>query len=667
MLPAVSRCRAAPAPRRAPRPGAALTAALALCAVLAAPCRAEPATSAYPALPSETPDRFVPPTASFDYERRVVMVPMRDGVKLNTVILVPRGAAHAPILLTRTPYNAKELTSHSESSHLGPILQGYDNATDTIVEGGYIRVVQDVRGKYESEGDYVMNRPLHGPQNPTPVDHATDTYDTIDWLVKNVPESNGRVGILGISYDGFLPLMALVNPHPALKVSVPMNPMVDGWRGDDWFHNGAFREQDMFYILEQEATRKNDEKWFRSEYDEYDTFLRGGAAGPLGRAHGLEQVGFWRKLLAHPAYDAFWRDQAVDQILAGQPLLVPTLLVHSLWDQEDSYGAIAVYKALKPRDQNNDKVFLVMGPWYHGQEIDEGSALGAIRFGADTALQFRRDVLRPFLDHYLKDDAPAADVAPVTAFETGTNVWRRLPAWPAGCASGCSVHATALNLMADGALSFDQPSATGSGYDEYISDPAKPVPYRDRPILPEYSKGSTWDRWLVDDQRNPGSRTDVLSYATRPLRAPLKISGQAVAHLVASTSGTDSDWVVKLIDVYPDEVAQDPAMGGYQLMVAAEIFRGRYRESLETPRPLESGKPLVYQFALPTANHVFLPGHRIMVQVQSSWFPLYDRNPQTFVPDIFWAKPADYQKAVQRVYHAPGKESYIELPLAVKN
>ena len=325
-----------------------------------------PAAPQYPALPSETPTTFDPVTGSFDYVKRDVMIPMRDGVRLHTVVIVPKGARRAPMLLTRTPYNATELTSHAESSHLGPILNGYDNATEVIVEGGYIRVIQDVRGKYGSEGDYVMNRPLRGSQNPTPVDHATDTYDTIDWLVKNVPESNGKVGILGISYDGFLPLMALVNPHPALKVSVPMNPMVDGWMGDDWFHNGAFRQQMMGYIYEQEATRANDVKWWTGHFDDFDMYMQAGSAGELGRLHGLEQVGFWRKLLEHPAYDAFWRDQAVDKLLAAQPLTVPVMLVHSLWDQEDIYGAIAVYKAIKPKDTGNDKVFLVAGPWHHG-------------------------------------------------------------------------------------------------------------------------------------------------------------------------------------------------------------------------------------------------------------------------------------------------------------
>ena len=615
-----------------------------------------PAT--YPEFPSETPAKLMPATGGFDHERRDVMIPMRDGVKLHTVILVPKDAKGAPILLTRTPYNATELTTHAHSAHLGSNLYGYDNATDVIVEGGYIRVVQDVRGKYGSEGDYVMNRPLHGSRNPTPVDHATDTYDTIDWLVKNVPESNGKVGILGISYDGFLPLMALVNPHPALKVSVPMNPMVDGWKGDDWFHNGAFRQQGLPYIYEQEATRASDAKWWTAHFDDYDMFMQAGSAGELGRRHGLEQVGFWRRLLEHPNYDAFWRDQAVDQVLASQPLKVPVMLVHSLWDQEDIYGATAVYKAIKPKDANNDKVFLVLGPWHHGQEIGDGSTLGALKFNSDTALYFRREILRPFLDQYLKDGAPKADIPPVAAFETGTNTWRRLPAWPAGCASGCTVRPTPLYLTAASKLSFAAPQSGDNASDDYISDPAKPVPFRARPI-----DTASWSRWLVDDQREISGRPDVAVFVSEVLSAPMKISGQPVANLIASTSGTDSDWVVKVIDLYPDEVASQPALGGYQLMISADIFRGRYRESLEIAKPITPDTPLLYRFALPTANHVFLPGHSIMVQVQSSWFPLYDRNPQTFVANIFWAKPADYRKAVQRIYHAPGQASFIELPI----
>jgi len=616
-------------------------------------------------LPSETPEKFQPVASSFDYVKRDVMIPMRDGVKLHTVILVPKGAKNAPILLTRTPYSANVQTSHATSSHLGPTLYGYDNAVDVIVEGGYIRVIQDIRGKYGSEGDYVMTRPLHGPLNPTAVDHSTDTYDTIDWLVKNVPEGNGKVGILGISYDGFLPLMALVNPHPALKVAVPMNPMVDGWMGDDWFHNGAFRQQNMPYIYEQEATRSNTERWWTDHFDDYDVYMEAGSAGELGRRHGLEQVGFWRKLLEHPSYDSWWQQQAMDKILAAQPLKVPTMLVDSLWDQEDIYGAPAVYKAIKPKDTGNDKVFLVMGPWHHGQEIEDASSLGALKFGSDTGRYFRENILKPFLAQYLKDGAPKSDVATVTAFETGTNTWRRLPSWPAGCESGCPVHAKPLYLQAGLKLSFDAPKASDAAFDEYISDPAKPVPYRARPSQPVgYNGRFTWPQWLVDDQREASGRPDVITFASDALKDPVKISGQPVVNLIASTSGTDSDWVVKLIDVYPDEVPDDEEMGGYQLMISADVFRGRYRESLETPKPIASDKPLLYRWTLPTANHVFLPGHRIMVQVQSSWFPLYDRNPQTFVPNIFWAKPGDYKKAVQRVFHSAEQPSFIELPVA---
>jgi len=646
---------------------AVLVAAAAACLALpliAQTSSTEPAKPLYPDYPSETPAHLQVANQSFDYERRDAMIPMRDGVKLHTVILVPKGAIHAPILLTRTPYNADELTSHAASAHLGPILSGYDNATDVIVEGGYIRVVQDIRGKYGSEGDYVMNQPIHGLQNPTPVDEATDTYDSIDWLIKNIPETNGKVGILGISYDGFLPLMALVNPHPALKVAVPMNPMVDGWMGDDWFHNGAFREQNMPYIYEQEGTRSNEAKWWTANFDDYDLYMRAGSAGELGKEHGLEQMGFWKKILDHPSYDAFWSDQAMDKVLAEQfaahGIPVPVMLVHSLWDQEDIYGAPAVYKAIKPLDKNNNKVFLVLGPWHHGQEIRPADSLGSIRFGSDTGTWFRQNVLRPFLDHYLKDDAPALAISPVTAFETGVNRWQNLPAWPP------SPTMKPLYLQPGLKLSFtaDNPDSANSAYTEYVSDPAKPVPFRARPSQPiGYELPLTWPQWLVDDQREASGRSDVLAFTSDVLTAPVHIEGQPIANLVASTSGTDSDWVVKLIDVYPDEVAGQPSLGGYQLPIAMEIFRGRYRESFANPKPIEPDKPLAYRFALPPSNHVFLPGHRIMVQVQSSWFPLYDRNPQTFVPSIFWAKPGDYRKATQRIYHAPSAASSIELPV----
>jgi uncharacterized protein len=623
-------------------------------------------TPAVNTVDNETPRTFKPVTDSFDYRRREEMIPMRDGVKLHTIILVPRNAHGAPMLLTRTPYDADALTSHEMSSHLGPMLQGYDNAVEVILEGGYIRVMQDIRGKYGSEGDYVMNRPLHGPWNPTAIDESTDTYDTVDWLVKHVPESNGKVGILGISYDGFLPLMAVVNPHPALKVSVPMNPMVDGWMGDDWFHNGAFRQQNLPYIYEQEATRDNKAKWWISDFDDYDMYMEAGSAGELARRHGMDQLGFWRKVIAHPSYDAFWREQAVDRVLAAQPLTIPMLLVHSLWDAEDIYGALAVYRALKPKDLDNRKVFLVMGPWHHGGEIGDGNSLGPLKWGSDTALYFEREVLRPFLDAYLRDGAPPNPLPPVVAFESGTNVWRRLPAWPSGCASGCEIHPTPLYLGADHQLSLDQPAKGSPPYDRYVSDPAKPVPYRARPIQPVgYGDGMTWANWLVDDQREASGRPDVLVFVSHELKSPVKISGSPIVNLIAATTGTDADWVVKLIDVYPAEVARERQLGGYQLMVSADIFRGRYRESLETPKPIAANKPLLYRFDLPAVNHVFLPDHRIMVQVQSSWFPLYDRNPQTFVPNIFFAEPSAYREATQRIYHSPDHASFIEVPLVI--
>jgi putative CocE/NonD family hydrolase len=623
---------------------------------------AAPAGSTPVGLDNDMPDSFTPVTSSFDFVRREAMIPMRDGIKLHTVILLPRYAAHAPMLLTRTPYSADEQTKHNPSGHLDSVLQGYDNAVDAIIQGGYIRVIQDVRGKYGSEGEYVMNRPLRGPLNTTSTDHSTDTWDTIDWLVKNVPESNGKVGIIGISYDGFTPLMALVNPHPALKVAVPMNPMVDGWMGDDWFHNGAFRQQNMGYIYEQEASRSNDEKWWSSQHDDYDLFMAAGSAGELGRRYGMEQLGFWRKVTEHPAYDAFWQGQAMDRILAKEPLKVPIMLVHSLWDQEDIYGDIAVWNALKPMDRAGDKLFLVLGPWYHGQAIDEGSSLGVIHFGSDTSAYFRQQILLPFLNHYLKDDAPKADIATVTAYETGTNRWERLKAWPAGCASGCDIKPTPLYLRSGFHLDFAKGAEPDTA--EYVSDPAKPVPFRARPSQPMgYDNGLTWQYWLVDDQREASGRTDVLAYTSDVLTKPVKISGQPIANLMASTTGTDGDFVVKLIDVYPDEVPAQKEMGGYQLMISADILRGRYRQSFETPHPIEAGRVLPYRLVLPTANHVFLPGHRIMVQVQSSWFPLYDRNPQTYVDNIFFAKPGDYRKATIGIADGGPSSSSIELPL----
>jgi uncharacterized protein len=629
----------------------------------AAPAPAPAPAPAVDTLPNETPAAFVPRVDSFDYIKREVMIPMRDGVKLKTVIIIPRGAHRAPILLTRTPYGATDRMAKNNSAHMSALIDSNDVADDAVVNGGYIRATQDVRGKHDSEGDYVMTRPLRGPLNPTDVDHSTDTYDTIDWLVKNVPETNGKVGILGISYDGFTSLMALVNPHPALRAAVPINAMVDGWRGDDWFHNGAFRLGSLTYFEGQEASRQSDITWWSSYYDDYDTWLNAGSAGDMVKLHGVEQVGFTNKVMNHPAYDAFWQDQALDKILAKQGVTVPTMLVHSLWDQEDIYGNIALYKALKAQQPDDPNLYLVIGPWFHHQERLDGSAIGEIRFGSDTAQYFRLHVLRPFLDHFLKDDPTPVGITPVTAFETGTNRWLALQTWPSGCESGCGIDHQNLYLQSGGNLHLGASDGAAADFESYVSDPAKPVPYLPRPIHIGDEGETSWQTWLVSDQRDPASRTDVLSFATPALKQPLKISGQPIANLVASTSGSDGDFVVKLIDVYPDEMGREPRMGGYQLMISADILRGRYRDSFSNPKAIPPDQKQVYRFTLPTANHVFLPGHRIMVQVQSSWFPLYDRNPQTYVENIFFAKPAAYKKATIKIFDGGSNASFVDLPV----
>ncbi len=572
------------------------------------------------------------------------MIPMRDGVKLFTVVLVPKSAKHAPIILTRTPYNASKRAERNKSERLLSTLPIGDGEFEATAQ--YIRVFQDVRGKYGSEGDYVMTRPLRGPLNNSQVDHSTDAYDTIDWLVKNVKETNGKVGMIGSSYEGFTVLMALVHPHPALLAAVPMSPMVDGWKGDDWFHNGAFRQTNLDYFYGQTSAKGEGKRVARTGFDDYENFRRAGSTGDYALAHNFDQLPYWKKISEHPAYDAYWQGQALDQLLAKEPLAVPTMFVASLWDQEDMYGAVHTYEAVEPKDRANDKAFLVLGPWRHSGVNYDGSSLGPLRFGRDTAAEFRRDVMKPFLDAHLLDAPPRVQTPPVFAFQSATNKWQRLAKWPPVATT------KKLFLGEGGKASFTE----GPGYDEYIADPQKPVPYVPRPL--RFDDRDNWQRWLVSDQRAVADRTDVLSYVTEPLTAPLAIAGAPSVDLQASTTGSDADWVVKLVDVYPDDEPVQPELGGYQLPIAMDIFRGRYRDSLEHPTAIPAGVQH-YRFALPHVNHVFQPGHRIMVQVQSSWFPLYDRNPQTFVPNIFFAKPEDYKKATQRVMHA----STVALPV----
>jgi uncharacterized protein len=615
------------------------------------------APAAPAAAQSEIPKKFSPVTDAFDHERREVEIPMRDGVKLHTVIIIPKNAARpAPIILTRTPYGADKPTSQASSPFASMVLPLAD---EPLLREGYIRVYQDVRGRYGSEGDYIMTLPVRGPLNKGRVDHTTDTYDTIEWLVKNVPGNNGRVGITGVSYPGWLTLMGMLNPHPALKAAVPMYPMVDGWIGDDFYHNGALRQTMFEWIYNMGADKSSKYAPPLGYRDMYEAYLTAGSADDFARRYKADNLRTWRKIVDNPTYNEFWKGQAVQDLLAAAPLKMPVLMVHGLFDQEDSFGGTAAYAALEAKDTNNNMVYLALGPWNHGQSQGEGSSLGAVKWNSDTSLWFREKVLLPFWNQHLKGEAPAQPIPPVLAFDTGTNEWKTYRSWPADG----QVTRTRLHLLPGGRLSLSAPAAGGAAYAEYVSDPAKPVPYRVRPVLAMYNSESSWNRWLVDDQRPFADRPDVLTFVSEPLTEPMTISGEVMGHLFASTTGTDADWVVKLIDVYPPEVRSNPQLGGYQLMVSGDIMRGRYRESLENPKAATPNQVAEYKVRLPHASHTFQPGHRVMVQVQSSWFPLYDRNPQTYVANIAKAKPGDYRAATHRIWFAPGQASYVEVPV----
>jgi putative CocE/NonD family hydrolase len=619
------------------------------------------AVTASAAVTPMTPD-VVPSFDAFDlahadYVKRVEMLPMRDGVKLYTVILFKKGTTKGPILLSRTPYDAKAATQRNISPVLTEVLPAMDAE---FVTDGYIRVYQDVRGMHHSDGEFVMTRPIIGPLNHTSVDEATDAYDTIDWLVKNIPESNGNVGVVGSSYLGFTTLMAEINPHPALKAVVPESPMVDTWIGDDDFHNGAFRAGSLDYALEMGTNKGDGEHTTYGPGDDYSLYLADGSMGDHAKKWGLDKAPFSQLLLEHPAYDPVWSLAAVDKWLAERPFTVPTMLVVGQWDQEDSYGAPAVYRALLPKDHDH-LLHLVIGPWRHSGVNHYGYGLGDLNFTGDTAQEFRVKVMKPFFDHYLKG-APDPKTPQVLTYATGADLWEQSAQWPNG-------KAVPLYLHEGFAASFAAPVASKSDHDDYVSDPAKPVPFSPRPI--NIGDSSQWTTWLVRDQRFVSDRPDVLVYSTDALAQPLHIMGAPAADLFAATSGSDSDWVVKLIDVYPDTSTEGvragalaPNMAGFELPIGIEIFRGRYVSGFDKPRALKPGKVEEYRWSLPNVDHVFLPGHRIMVQVQSSLFPLYDRNPQTYVDNIFWAKPADYRKATQSVFHAPKQASSVILPVA---
>ena len=602
----------------------------------------------------DIPAKFVPPTAAQDYVKREVMIPMRDGTKLYTVIVYPKGVTNAPIVLTRTPYNAKGRANRSDSAS---ILATLPLADEMFVKAGYIRAYQDIRGKYGSEGEYVVTRPVIGPLNPTKVDHVTDAYDTIDWLVNkaNLPESNGRVGMIGSSYEGFTVAMALLAPHPALKVAAPESPMIDGWMGDDWFHYGAFRLANIAWLGSQTGYKGAGKAPPTGGYDDYDNFREVGSAGDWAKKSGYDQLPYWQRMVSHPAYDGFWQGQALDKLLAANPSNVPTIWEQGLWDQEDMYGAITAWEALKAKGKLGNN-HLVMGPWRHSQINREGRSLGPFQWNGDTAQQFREDMLLPYFNQYLKDGPPAALPA-AAIYNTGENHWDKFATWPLACETGCTSPLKPIYLQEGGVLGFGKATTGG---DSYVSDPSKPVPHLPRPV--NFGDGR-WGDWLVSDQRGVDGRPDVMTYTTEALTTPVRVSGAPIADIFAKTTGTDGDFVVKVIDVYPAENATDPKMGGYELPISLDIFRGRYRQSFAKPTAIPAGKVQEYKFRLPTVNHVFQSGHKIMIQVQSSLFPLYDRNPQTFVPNIFLAKKADYKAATVTIVRGGTSASAVWLPV----
>jgi putative CocE/NonD family hydrolase len=588
----------------------------------------------------------VDPAAPF--AKTDTMISMRDGVSLKTAIYAPKGVQNPlPFILMRTPY-------------------GITNAPRNFVEylkdmadDGYIFVFQDIRGRYMSEGKFVMVRPPRDKSDAKAVDESTDTYDTIDWLLKNVPNNNGRVGMLGISYGGWLTVMGLLDPHPALKAASPQASPDDMFLGDDFHHNGAFRLSYGFeYVAMMETSKTN----FSFKFDRKDTFdwyLRLGALSNANAKYFQGKLPTWNDFVAHPNYDEFWKKQTFEPYING--VTVPTLNVAGWWDQEDYYGPLKVYELLEKHDRKN-RNFLVVGPWNHGGWANgEGKSLGKISFDSPTGTYYRSKVQAPFFAYYLKDQGKL-DLPEALLFETGSNKWVRRNEWP----PKRETTERKLYFQPDGKLSFDPPAAgTLPGHDSYDSDPAHPVPYRQRPIDPTY-QGSGWYTWQTEDQRFVHQRPDVLSYETEPLTEDLTIAGDIIAHLFAATSGTDADWIVKLIDVYPEDFPKAPHLGGYQLMVACEVFRGRFRNSFEKPEPIEQNEINHYKIGLHWRDHCFMKGHKIMVQVQSTWFPVIDRNPQKFVPNIFEAKDGDYQKATQRIYRTKNHASYVSLPVMGK-
>ncbi len=581
------------------------------------------------------------PLASPDYSYQQVMIPMRDGVKLNTVIFLPKDQREPlPFMFIRTPYGAP--------GEKFPLSAAYPE----LAAERYLFVMQDIRGRYKSEGQFVMQRPPRIVDGPGPrVDESTDAWDTIDWLLKNIPNHNGKVGMFGVSYPGWLTAMAMLDPHPALAAVSPQASPADMWIGDDFHHNGAFRLSYGFEYAAMMETSKQNEQFAFDTYDTFDWYLKLGSLANVNAKYLKGKIPTWNDYVAHPNYDGFWQRQAMQSYLTH--VTVPTLNVAGWWDQEDFYGPVHIYRTLEKRDSTS-KNFLVVGPWNHGGWRRDGAALGKIDFGTATGVEYRSKIEAPFFAKYLKgkgDYVPAE----ATVFESGSNAWRTYTAWPPKEAVTKSLY-----FQANGALSFSAPTTTGN--DAFVSDPAHPVPYRNRPIEPTYfPKGSGWPVWLTENQRFVKDRPDVLAWATEPLAEDLVLAGDVTAKLQVSTTGQDADWIVKLIDVYPEEYAKNSRLGGFELMVANDVFRSRFRESLEKPKPMVPNQVTPVTIDLHTQSYRFLKGHRVMVQVQSTWFPLIDRNPQTWVPNIFTAKESDFRAQTHRVWRTPTQASRVDV------
>jgi uncharacterized protein len=592
-----------------------------------------------------------------DYQRTEVMIPMRDGVKLHAVILKPADiATPLPFLMQRTPYGCD-----------GANRTSFSASRPELAREGYIYVCGDIRGRYKSEGEFVMSRPLSDHHDPKAIDESTDTYDTVAWLLRNVSGNNGRVGVTGTSYPGFLAMMAGIDPHPAVKAISPQAPMIDVWMGDDFFHNGAFRQSYGYdYVFRMESSKEQTEVTYGKDKDGhprdgYDFFLERGSFAEDVKKSGSKLLPTWKLFLEHPAYDTYWSSRGVQHHLDA--VTVPTLTVGGYYDQEDMFGPQSEYSTLEPHDANHQN-FLVLGPWRHGSWASTARHLGNLDYTEPIGREFRAQIEAKFFAHYLKDEPGSNhsgfDLENTASFQTGSNQWKRYAHFPPA-----ESQPTSLHLQGAGQLSWSD-SATAAKT-SYVSDPANPVPYRHRPIQATYIEGSQWFNWLTEDQRFVTDRKDVALWKLPVLKKDLVLSGEVLADVFASTTGasttgSDNDMVVKLIDEYPADDA-DPNMRGYQLMTNEEIFRGRYLDTFEKPTPLRAGSIHEYKFSLHDVDHVFKAGHTVLVEIQSSWFPLYDRNPQTFVPNIMLAKPEDYKPATITIYSDPEHDSSLQVPL----